>query len=62
LILPDHPTPIRLQTHTADPVPFILWGVGITPGAAQVFTEAEAERTGLFIEEGYNIIGRLISG
>jgi 2,3-bisphosphoglycerate-independent phosphoglycerate mutase len=62
LILPDHPTPIRLQTHTADPVPFILWGVGITPGAAQMFTEAEAERTGLFIEEGYNIIGRLISG
>jgi len=62
LILPDHPTPIKLQTHTADPVPFILWGAGFTASGAQGFTEAEAESTGLFIEEGYNIMGRLISG
>ena len=60
LILPDHPTPIKLQTHTADPVPFMLWGAGFTANGAQRFTEAEAKSTGLFIDEGYKIMGRLI--
>jgi 2,3-bisphosphoglycerate-independent phosphoglycerate mutase len=59
LILPDHPTPIKLQTHTADPVPFMLWGEGVTTNGAQRFTEAETKSTGLFIDEGYKIIGRL---
>ena len=60
LILPDHPTPIELQTHVANPVPFILWGLGFTANGAKRFTESEAESTGLFIEEGYNIMGRLL--
>jgi len=60
LIMPDHPTPIKLQTHTADPVPFMLWGADFTANGAQRFTEAEAKSTGLFIDEGYNIMGRLI--
>jgi 2,3-bisphosphoglycerate-independent phosphoglycerate mutase len=63
LILPDHPTPIEIQTHVADPVPFILWGPGFTPtnrGGAKRFTEAEAKGTGVLIQEGYNIMGRLI--
>jgi len=59
LIMPDHPTPIKLQTHTADPVPFMLWGAGFTANGAQRFTEAEANSTGLFLDEGYNIMGRL---
>ncbi len=60
LILPDHPTPIELQTHVADPVPFLLWGPGFTANGAKRFTESEAESTGLFIEEGYSIMGRLL--
>ena len=60
LIMPDHPTPIMTRTHSPDPVPFILWGAGFTANGAKRFTEAEAESTGLFIEEGYNIMGRLI--
>jgi len=59
LILPDHPTPIEIQTHVADPVPFILWGPGFTASGAKRFTEAEAKGTGVFIKEGYNIMGRL---
>jgi 2,3-bisphosphoglycerate-independent phosphoglycerate mutase len=59
LILPDHPTPIKLQTHTSDPVPFILWGTGFTANGAQRFTETAARSTGLFIDKGYNIMGRL---
>ncbi len=60
LILPDHPTPIKTQTHSPDPVPFLLWGAGFTANRAKRFTEAEAKRTGFFIEDGYNIMGRLI--
>jgi len=61
LILPDHPTPIKVQTHTDEPVPFLLWGVGFAPNGATRFTEAEAEKRGLFIDPGYTIIGSLIS-
>lgn len=60
LVLPDHPTPIKVRTHTADPVPFLLWGKGVNANGARRFTEAEAKRTGLFIEEGYKIMGRLV--
>jgi 2,3-bisphosphoglycerate-independent phosphoglycerate mutase len=60
LIMPDHPTPITVRTHTADPVPFLLWGKGIKPNGVKRFTEAEAKRTGVFIEDGYKIMGRLV--
>ena len=60
LIMPDHPTPIEVRTHTPDPVPFLLWGPGFTANGAKRFTEAEAKGTGFFIEEGYNIMGRLL--
>jgi len=61
LIMPDHPTPITVQTHTDDPVPFMLWGLDFTSNGAKRFTEAEAKSTGFFIEEGYKIMGRLIA-
>ena len=60
LVMPDHSTPIKVQTHTDDPVPFLLWGAGFTANGAKRFTEAEAKSTGFFIDEGYNIMGRLI--
>jgi len=60
LIMPDHPTPIEIRTHSGDPVPFLLWGPGFVPNGAKRFTEAEAKRTGFFVEEGYGIISRLV--
>ena len=60
LIMPDHPTPIETQTHSPDPVPFMLWGPGFAPNGAKRFTEAEAKSTGFFIEEGCNIMTRLV--
>ncbi|MDP7415256.1 MAG: cofactor-independent phosphoglycerate mutase [Dehalococcoidales bacterium] len=60
LVLPDHATPIEVQTHTDDPVPFLLWGEGFTANGGRRFTEAEAKKTGFFIEEGYKIMGRLV--
>ncbi|MFC1918413.1 cofactor-independent phosphoglycerate mutase [Chloroflexota bacterium] len=59
LILPDHPTPIKTRTHSPSPVPFLLWGAGSGAGGAGRFTEAEAAKTDLFIDPGYNIMNRL---
>ena len=60
LVMPDHPTPIEIQTHTPEPVPFLLWGEGFQATGAGAFTEAEAKGTGVFIEEGHTIMGRLM--
>lgn len=60
LIMPDHATPIKVQTHVADPVPFMLWGTGFMSNGAKRFTEVEAKNTGIFIEEGYDIMHKLI--
>jgi len=62
LVMPDHPTPIEVRTHTGDPVPFMLWGPGFASNAAARFTESEAKNVGFFIENGYNIMESLIKG
>jgi 2,3-bisphosphoglycerate-independent phosphoglycerate mutase len=59
LIMPDHPTPITVRTHTPDPVPFLIWGKRVNASGAKRFTEAEAQSTGVFIGEGYKIMGKL---
>lgn len=41
-VLPDHPTPCALRTHTADPVPFLIWHPGIIPDEVQTFDEVAA--------------------
>ena len=56
LVMPDHPTPIELKTHCAEPVPFIIWGGGVKPSGATRFTEAEAGRTGISVEPGYKLM------
>jgi 2,3-bisphosphoglycerate-independent phosphoglycerate mutase len=61
LILPDHPTPIDIQTHTAEPVPFLLWGPGFKSNQKQRLTESEASSSGFFIQAGYDIMNKLIN-
>ena len=60
LIMPDHATPIAIQTHAPDPVPFMLWRRGVQAVGVGRFTEAEAQSTGVFIEQGHTIMERLI--
>ncbi len=62
LVMPDHPTPIDIQTHTPDPVPFLMWGPGLKANGAARFTEREAAGTGFFVENAYNILGMLLKG
>jgi len=59
LAMPDHATPIEVQTHIAEPVPFVMWGPGFEGTGARAFSEAEAKSTGFLIEDGYNIMSKL---
>ena len=43
-ILPDHPTPCELRTHTAEPVPFLMYYRGIEPDKVQSFDEISCEK------------------
>lgn len=38
-VLPDHPTPCKLRTHTAEPVPFLIYYPDIAPDSVQTFDE-----------------------
>ena len=62
VVLPDHPTPIRLRTHTGDPVPFAWCGQGIPGSGAQGFNEREAAGSRLRVDEGHTLMGRFIHG
>ena len=42
-VLPDHPTPISLRTHTAEPIPFCIYYPGIKPDSVQTFSEQAAK-------------------
>ena len=61
LVLPDHPTPIRLRTHTGDPVPYVLYDSTRQRKSIQKYTEAEAEATGNYEPNGYRLIQQLLN-
>src|SRR5208283_2220916 len=45
-LLPDHPTPIRIGTHTRDPVPFVIKSPAFKPDGVKAFDEASAAAGG----------------
>lgn len=45
-VLPDHPTPCELRTHTNQPIPFLIWYPEATPDAVQTYDEVAAENGG----------------
>lgn len=46
-VLPDHPTPCELRTHTNEPIPFLIWYPGIEPDEVQTYDELAA-RQGIY--------------
>jgi 2,3-bisphosphoglycerate-independent phosphoglycerate mutase len=47
LVLPDHPTPVSLRTHTDDPVGFVVYGKGIPHDGSTDYTETSTKEKGL---------------
>jgi 2,3-bisphosphoglycerate-independent phosphoglycerate mutase len=59
LVLPDHPTPVRLRTHTADSVPFLLYDSTVTLSHDRGYNEADCTRSGVYIADGHKLIDEL---
>jgi 2,3-bisphosphoglycerate-independent phosphoglycerate mutase len=43
-VLPDHPTPCAIRTHTRDAIPFLIWHKGIEPDSVQTYDEFAARK------------------
>lgn len=61
LILPDHPTPIRVRTHTADPVPYLLYDSTRPLSCSWHYNEREARESGNDRGEGYKMMGYFLA-
>ena len=61
LVLPDHPTPVKLRTHTADPVCFVMYGKGIPHDGSQEFNETTAKEKGLKFDSGEALLNHFIT-
>ncbi len=60
LVLPDHPTPIQIRTHSAEPVPFALYRKGDHAGRKTRFTESDASSTGVYLDEAHRLTDRMM--
>lgn len=59
LVMPDHPTPIALRTHTGNPVPYMLYDSTKPLRKEWNYTEVDAKASGNYIDKGYTLINKL---
>lgn len=65
MVLPDHPTPIVLKTHSPEPVPFVIFSSADRKESTpkdRSFDEICAQKTGLFVEKGHELMEKFIRG
>mgnify|MGYP003294912542 CR=1 FL=1 len=60
LIMPDHPTPLSIRTHTSDPVPYMIYDSTNKVLSGLSYNEKDALKSGNYIKEGYKTIQKLI--
>ena len=60
-LLPDHPTPCRLRTHTSRPVPFVIWKPGVESDSVERYSEKEAENGGYGLMSDDEFIKELLT-
>ena len=59
LVLPDHPTPICVKTHTANPVPYLLYDSRRQEIHDWMYNEDDASKSGKLVEKGHELMGYL---
>ncbi len=62
LVLPDHPTPLSLRTHTSDPVPFMLFDKNNPLESGYIKYDEETALQGRFFDNGYELMDCFILG
>ncbi|MBQ2804052.1 MAG: phosphoglycerate mutase, partial [Lachnospiraceae bacterium] len=60
LVLPDHPTPIRVRTHTSDNVPYMLYDSTALENHAWDYTEEEGRKSGNLVAQGHKLIDKFL--
>ncbi len=55
-VLPDHPTPLRIRTHTCEPVPYLIYSSDEVCENTHLFSEAGGRESGMFIDKGYQFM------
>ncbi|MBQ7037931.1 MAG: cofactor-independent phosphoglycerate mutase [Clostridia bacterium] len=62
MILPDHPTPLSIRTHSSEPVPYLLYRSNAKQDSGiTCFTEETAASTGNMVSEGSDMMRKLLS-
>ncbi len=61
MVLPDHPTPIRVRTHTSDPIPYLLYDSSRELRKIGRYNEEEARNSGIVVERGCELMDRLFA-
>ena len=62
LLLPDHPTPISIRTHSREMSPYVIYDSRKVKETGQVYDEISARQSGRAVNPGYQIMDRLIRG
>ncbi|WP_028844884.1 cofactor-independent phosphoglycerate mutase [Thermodesulfovibrio thiophilus] len=62
LLLPDHPTPVKLKTHTPEPVPFVVYNNRKVEKKNRKFSEEIINSPDIKIEDGYRLMDFFITG
>ena len=60
LVMPDHPTPIRVRTHTADSVPYLLYDSQAPGKESWNYNEREAKLSGNYVPQGHTMMDKLL--
>ena len=61
LVLPDHPTPIKVRTHVAEPVPYLLYDSTALGDHTWHYNEEEAAKSGNTVAHGWDMMNYLFS-
>jgi 2,3-bisphosphoglycerate-independent phosphoglycerate mutase len=62
LILPDHPTPVKVRTHVAEPIPYLLYDSTAPQEHTWHYNEKEAANSGNSVEHGWDMMKYLFDG
>ncbi|MBQ8509012.1 MAG: cofactor-independent phosphoglycerate mutase [Clostridia bacterium] len=60
MVLPDHPTPIVMRTHSSDPVPFMIYSSKAAADGVDSFTEDSCTAKNFYLDHGYNLLSYMI--
>lgn len=59
LVLPDHPTPLEIRTHSSEPVPYFLYDSRKTESGAETFTEKNCEDANNYLAHGHMLLSKV---